>query len=573
VSEEKDKPVFDEQLLTNLLEAAYVLQEHNRELQSMELHVEPQDLAAQEPAIHAPADDKAESGATRKDTLTLGQIVETQHQIQVRRLDLESAMALVAERVAEIVHAGGAAIGVLDGRKVRYKAAFGLMALAPGAEVLMEKALCVACLRTGQVIRCLDVNPEFLLDTEECHRRGIQAMIAVPIYHDGGIAGGLEVYYENTQAFTEQDVHTCQLMAGLVTEALARDEELSWKKSLASERAAMMDALAKLKPNLMNLAKGSAGKTAAPRPAPTAPSPSAAAFVCRLCGNELAGGEQFCGKCGAPRGSNYEPLPLPGKVAPINPAAQALRTAELADPVNISPAHQEQWERDAAQSSDTVDSMQEEVAGLLAKAQLQGSTESVEGEITSPLEDMEAGIRILPESNSGTEAPSAEDGKLVKPELGAWTSAASTRAFLEQLSQAPRPGALLRFWNARRGDFYLAIAVLLVACVIRWGIWSDGSVSATGSTGSTATASNRKPAPDADLSLFDRMLINFGLADAPEPQENKGNPDTRVWVDLHTALYYCPAADLYGKTPKGKFTTQREAQLDQFEPAYRKACD
>ena len=138
---------------------------------------------------------------------------------------------------------------------------------------------------------------------------------------------------------------------------------------------------------------------------------------------------------------------------------------------------------------------------------------------------------------------------------------------------AARPSnALTRFWNSRRGDFYLAIAVILVACAIRWGIWSSHSVSATGSPASAA-ATHRKPAPNADLSLFDRMLISLGIAEAPEPVEYKGNPDTQVWVDLHTALYYCPGADLYGKTPKGKFTTQRDAQLDQFEPAYRKACD
>jgi hypothetical protein len=42
---------------------------------------------------------------------------------------------------------------------------------------------------------------------------------------------------------------------------------------------------------------------------------------------------------------------------------------------------------------------------------------------------------------------------------------------------------------------------------------------------------------------------------------------------VHTALYYCPGADLYGKTPGGKFTSQQDAQQDQFEPANRKACE
>ena len=81
-----------------------------------------------------------------------------------------------------------------------------------------------------------------------------------------------------------------------------------------------------------------------------------------------------------------------------------------------------------------------------------------------------------------------------------------------------------------------------------------------------------KPAA-RELPLFDRVLIHFGLAEAPPAPEDKGNPSTAVWVDLQTGLYYCPNADPYGKTPKGKYTSQRDAQLDQFAPAYRKVCD
>jgi hypothetical protein len=84
-------------------------------------------------------------------------------------------------------------------------------------------------------------------------------------------------------------------------------------------------------------------------------------------------------------------------------------------------------------------------------------------------------------------------------------------------------------------------------------------------------AARRKAVPE--LSTFDKLLVSLGLAEAPEAPPYKGNPATQVWVDSHTALYYCPGADLYGKTANGKFATQRDAQLDQFEPADRKACD
>ncbi len=557
--EKKVKAVLDEEMFTRLLEAAYVLQEHNRELKAMELQLEPQQLAAeQEAAFPTPVNGQPESGPAPKDyTFTLGQIVETQHQIQVRHLELDSAMSLVAERVIEIAKAGGAAIGMLDGRKVRYRAASGLMTLPAGTEVPMEKALCVACLRTGQVIRCTDVNPEFLLDSQECLRRGIQSLIAVPVYHDGGVAGGLEVYYGTTQAFAEQDVHTCQLMAGLITEALARNEELTWKRSLAGERAAMLEAIEQLKPKLANITNAPPDRDSeAWENAPTEPLQDPA-FVCLVCGNELMGQEQFCGKCGSPRGDTHA-ASHPGQSVPA-PAIPDMGAPSLYPGIG----------EDRLETS-LADSLEEEMPHLFASAETAETGLTLRedtGAQTNKAAD--SGLPALIEESQKEDDPNT---KLVKPDLGAWTSAATARAFLEQLAPVGKQSAFLRFWNARRGDFYLALAVILVAGVIRWGIWSDGSVSATG--GGNPSASSRKANPDADLSLFDRVLISFGLAEAqPVPQENKGNPDTAVWVDLRTALYYCPGAELYGKTPKGKFTTQREAQLDQFEPASRRACE
>jgi len=184
----------------------------------------------------------------------------------------------------------------------------------------------------------------------------------------------------------------------------------------------------------------------------------------------------------------------------------------------------------------------------------------------SVLVDLKASTEGDPQESNETKPSTA----LAKSDRGtAWSSAASARDFLEQLAQTQRSGSLARFWSARRGDIYLAVAVLLVALVLRWVIVSERPVNAT-TNPTTAAVGHRKPSPEANLSGFDRMLIRLGLAEAPPAPEYKGNPDVQVWVDLHTALYYCPGADLYGKTPKGQYTSQRSAQLDQFEPAYRK---
>lgn len=153
--------------------------------------------------------------------------------------------------------------------------------------------------------------------------------------------------------------------------------------------------------------------------------------------------------------------------------------------------------------------------------------------------------------------PQSEAGK------SPWTSATSTRQWLETL-RPEKSGALWlsRQWHAHRANFYLVLSALLLLAVLSgWGTRSTSDASPGGSKPSTP-----------QLSLFERGLVAAGLADPPPPQPNLGNPNVQVWIDLHTALYYCPGSPMYGKTPGGKFSLQRDAQLDQFEPANRQPC-
>jgi len=586
VSEEKHIQLEDEQALAKLLEAAYVLQEHNRKMQnSAPPHQPPagSDGAPEPPARVAPAAPdvaRAERPPNENFTFFLGQIVETQRQIQVRQLGLEDTMSLVVERLAAMTQAAGAAIGLVEGQHIRYRATAGRMALPVGTDVPIEQALSSACLRTGQLVRNADASSDSSASSSECRERGIHSMIAVPVYRDAGVSGSLELYYAGAHGFSEQEVHTCQLMSGLLTEALARDHELIWKKSLATERAAMMEALEKLKPNLAALVDTHAAKETVPPPAPAAAEPA----LCRKCGHQLVGDEHFCGKCGAPRSSDYEAPTMQSRVASLltlREKAKKEATPSAGDS-SISDAAHLAHQNDSSGQEDPSDDFSSEDFPSGAQPALFEMSEATHAPTKGkPRLDLEAPSEEDLEDEGTSSLPAIVATRLatarVETESPAalgpaadWSSAANAREFLEQqLASSKPPDALTRFWKARRGDVYLAVAVLLVAAAIRWGIWSDHPV---GATGRPAPTTHHKLAPDADLSLFDRILINLGLAEAPEPVEYKGNPEAQVWVDLHTALYYCPGADLYGKTPTGKYTTQKDAQLDQFEPAYRKAC-
>ena len=297
--------------------------------------------------------------------------------------------------------------------------------------------------------------------------------------------------------------------------------------------------------------------------------------ACWKCGGPLIDEEQFCGKCGAPRVGEVDTASIQSKLASALHMHQASRELPFA-PFNETVPQLEEHGADMANDA----TEEEHQDGVLQPFSIAG----LEEEDSSPTESF---VSHAPEEDSaeplsvgsqvGKNNLEAHPGALVRARQQdiIWSSASRAREFLESLAKTSSPGALARFWRARRGDFYLVVAVILVLVVIRWGILNH-SVGASGGGGTaSSSAARRKSQADADLSMFDKLLISLGLAEAPEAPEYKykGNPNTQVWIDPHTALYYCPDSELYGKTPKGKFASQQDAQLDQFEPASRRACN
>ena len=561
VSQDNHKPIFDEQTLGKLLEAAFILQEHGHELRNIEAPpAQKRDLVPVQrvPAVPAaklppevlpapvakPEDFIAKPQIEHEDySSALAQIVETGHQIEVRQLKGDEALSLIASQLIEICGAAGAAIGIVRANLVRYRAIAGIRTLPAGSEVPVEKALCSSCLRSGEVYSCADLNPQSRNDSGECRRRGIGSLIIVPVLREADVIGALELYYSDPHAFTEQDGNTCQLMAGLVAEVLAREETptptADAASSSTSQDTATSDRPLELDRNLSS------------RPDTSA--------LCHNCGQKLVGDEQFCGECGAARTKARRPPSMPNKAVPF-----WLQTRKKKPNPAVQLPHEPRTDATHVNSA-AIESDESSLPTIIQSVNLRSSG----GERSEP-----AGPEIvIPEvqdaaDDSEADAAFSEEASVPSPD---WSSALSARQFLEQLAAGNRKSALVQFWNARRGDIYLGIAVILVICAIRWGIWSNRPVSATAAP--AATAGNHKQPSEPELSPFDRMLISLGLAEAPVPPEDKGNPAAPVWIDLHTGLYYCAGTDLYGKTPKGKYTSQRDAQLDQFQPAYRQACN
>lgn len=132
---------------------------------------------------------------------------------------------------------------------------------------------------------------------------------------------------------------------------------------------------------------------------------------------------------------------------------------------------------------------------------------------------------------------------------------------LDTVVEAPvrdRVGDLQLTLRFHRADFYLVVAIVVSTFAMFWVLLAT-------------------PTPDAQrkprLRPWERAMVSLGLAEAPEPPPQTGNPAAQVWVDPKTALYYCLGDEQFSKTAGGYSTTQRDARLNAFQPAGRAPCD
>jgi hypothetical protein len=533
----QDRPALDETTFQQLLEAAHVIQE----------------LKAVEVASR-PKPDPAEA---------LAKIVETQELLRSQAGDLQAAANLIAQRLQEITHATGVAIAVVRENQLEYCAATGDATNLTGSRIATDS--------------CLSADGQ--LSTEFVREIGGKSSMALPLHHEGKLAGLLEVRFVDADSIQEPEIRSCQLMAGLMTEAIARAIDKEWRQTLAAERAAMLEALERIKPQLERLAVGSAenpGKSAEQVVAPqedvveaaedagpqftssmSQPRPkSIRDATCPQCGYQFGEQELFCGRCGTARPTaTLSSGDLQSKWASLwhlqqGAENQRQQSKMVTDDEKASDNFLEnsEAELDRELSPELLPDLKHAIAhfsdeGLESEAAPESESGLVVGDVM--MEDM---------------APVSVEAGETEKSLSPWASATNAQEWLESVN----PQSKGRIWLAKhRADIYVGAAVLLLLIVISgWGMRP------------AEHAGQSKNPQQPNLTLLERLLVSLGLAETPPTTPvYRGNPNAQVWVDLHTALYYCVDSDLYGKTPGGKFTTQRDAQMDQFEPAARKDCD
>jgi hypothetical protein len=352
-------------------------------------------------------------------------------------------------------------------------------------------------------------------------------------------------------------------MAGLVTETLTRTTEEDWRKGLAAERASMLEVLEKIKPQLARLASAPQAALAKAEPEPVDNLEKA---TCQHCGSELAAGETFCVSCGTFRPSS-EHSDLQSKWATLwnlKNASQLKGSTQASDSVLKDPASTV-WHGLPTQEFPAPEKLDASVPQSTA-APSSGTESALNASTPSGVPEES----VQPAAEPAAQEPAKPEQRVWFRSIAVSPPAVQLHGFLKKSSG---------FARQHRGDLAMAASFVLFLITIIWAVSSDHPTTSADSGNPAATANvpaklkKRQAPPPPKLSMWEEFLVNIGLAEPPPAPSYSGNPNIPVWIDVHTALYYCPGSDLYGKTPQGKIASQHDAQLDQFEPASRKVCD
>jgi len=522
----KAKPVLDRNGFQQLLAAAYVLQQHNESLRT------------KDPRLDA--------------AWIFSEIAETQSLVQAGEMDLASAARLITDRLRTITDAGGVSVSLLKDGYLECLAESGIPAGVPGGSISSNSPVATERLRNGRQFQSSEAQSDVRLDTAHCRELGIGSVLAVPIQRGDEIAGLLELRWSKVDGFHECDVRTCQLMAGLVTQLLEQETgshnmstslqafpQLSSPDLPASpaSNAAFYDV-----PNTDALTRLSDDEAASSFPQDIA---GPLATACRVCGRPFGKNEVFCGNCSMPRVAATPADGLQSKWASMWFMQQAQDTLQERN-VEAEFPHSEADVDDTGQSDSWATTIGR------GKLDLQ---QAVPGRIP-PVGFDQGEHSPVPKDSARTGGITTEEDSslpVATEALGTFGTKYRSAADFGNLLRAFQSFRLRLRTRRKAATMVLASFALLLVLAV-WGLWPSN--------------------PSSQLTWFESLLVELGLAEVPaRAPSNLGNPEVRVWVDVHTALYYCPGSDLYGKTPGGRFSTQRAAQQDQFEPASRAACE
>jgi GAF domain-containing protein len=135
---------------------------------------------------------------------------------------LQPAMRWIVERAYNFTRADGVALAMSRQGRLVCHAHVGSSVPDLGVEIDLNRGISGLCARTGVSWRCDASDSDPRVDRGRCRDLGAQSILATPVTHLNSVLGVLEVFSSHRNAFSDHDVATVQLLAGMLVIAITR---------------------------------------------------------------------------------------------------------------------------------------------------------------------------------------------------------------------------------------------------------------------------------------------------------------------------------------------------------------
>lgn len=154
------------------------------------------------------------------DPAQLVDVILTQADIVRLGPDIAAVMTLVTDRALLLTAGDGAAVELLEGEDMVYRATSGIAWSQLGLRLKAAHSLSGYSVRSGELVNCPDVEFDDRVDLAACRKIALRSMIVVPLKHDGVPVGVLKVMSKRANAFGADDQLVLELLSELVASVM-----------------------------------------------------------------------------------------------------------------------------------------------------------------------------------------------------------------------------------------------------------------------------------------------------------------------------------------------------------------
>jgi hypothetical protein len=153
-------------------------------------------------------------------------------------IDETGIMHLIAGRVRKVANATGAAVGLLKGNHLVYRAGSGSAATYVGRHLTATLSVSAKTKPNGEILRVENAEMDVGIGAGICRQFGAKSLLILPISHEQ-VLGVLQIFFNEAHTFQDEEVCAYQSMVSVVVEVMTHTTKVGPKESVVAELSIM----------------------------------------------------------------------------------------------------------------------------------------------------------------------------------------------------------------------------------------------------------------------------------------------------------------------------------------------